>query len=455
MSAALAMPHSTRAFADAQAPRYTSYPTAVQFGPSVDADSYARWLAAVPGETPVSVYVHVPFCRRLCWYCGCNMRVVRRSETITDYVRLLDREIELVFWAGGRVLPVSHLHLGGGSPDSLSADDLDRLFASLRYAFYLPKDLEFDAELDPAHVSAAWVHAAARHGLTRASLGVQTFAPHVQAAIHRPQPFKRVAEVVGELRGAGVKAINFDLMYGLPLQTTADIRASLDQALTLRPNRLAVFGYAHVPNMKRHQRLINGADLPGASARMEQAAVAAERLVAEGYVRIGLDHFALPDDEMAVALANGRLRRNFQGYTTDPADTLIGLGASAIGKLPGGYVQNHTELADWRAALAKGRLATARGVALRADDTLRADVIERLMCRGHVDLQGLCAAHGQPLSVFDDAWGALNDFREAGLIRIDGWTIRLTEAGAPLVRVVCTAFDRYFRADAGRYSKAV
>lgn len=443
------------ALAEARAPRYTSYPTAVQFGKAVDAATYAGWLAALPNGEAVSVYVHVPFCRRLCWYCGCNMRVVNGTKSVTDYVQALDREIELVFWARGRVFPVSSLHLGGGSPDSLSPDDLDRLFASLRYAFHIPGGIEIAAELDPAHVSEAWIRAAARHGLNRASLGVQTFAPAVQAAVNRPQSFERVSEVVAGLRDARVGAINFDLMYGLPKQTAADIRATIDQALTLRPDRISVFGYAHVPNLKAHQHLIDPATLPGVAERMEQSQAAAERLIEAGYVRIGLDHFALPDDDMAKALAEGTLRRNFQGYTTDRAETLIGLGASAISKLPFGYAQNAADLNQWRAAIAQGRLPTARGVAFTGDDRLRADAIERLMCFGQVDLSDLCRQHLTAMDTLDGAWESLRQFEALGLVTLNGASVRATERGRTLIRTICTAFDRYYDPHGGRHSRAV
>ncbi len=443
------------ALAESRAPRYTSYPTAVQFGPQVNGEIYADWLVALPNGKPVSLYVHVPFCQRLCWYCGCNMQVNRRAELVTDYIKKLDRESELVFWTRGRGLSVSTLHLGGGSPDTLSPSDLDRLFASLTYAFEIDRRTAIDAEIDPAHVSGEWIRSAARHGLGRASLGVQTFAPAVQAAIHRPQSFERVAEVVQTLRAARVEAINFDLMYGLPKQTETDVLDTLDLALTLRPNRIAMFGYAHMPHLKRHQGLIPTSLLPGSVERQAQAEAAAARLVAEGYVRIGLDHYALPDDDLAIAASAGRLHRNFQGYTTDDADTLIGLGVSAISHTPEGYAQNETDLAAWAAALAKGRLPVARGFALSKDDRLRADAIERLMCDGRIDLEALCRRHGEALATLDELAPDLQALASEGLVRIQGATVSVTDAGRPFIRTVCTAFDRYFDPTAGRHAKAV
>lgn len=455
MKAQVLPPPLLDAYAEARAPRYTSYPTALQFTDAVKASTYRSWLSELPGEAPVSLYIHVPFCKRLCWYCGCNTRVIQRADTVSDYVQMLDREIELLFWARGGILSVASLHLGGGSPDSLSPQDLDRLFASLRYAFYLPKGIEIAAELDPAHVTGEWIRAAARHGLNRASLGVQTFDPAVQAAVNRLQSYPQVAEVVSALREAGVKGVNFDLMYGLPKQTVRNVLESVDMALRLQPDRLAVFGYAHVPHMKSHQKLIRGSELPGAAERLDQAEAAAERLVAAGYVRIGLDHFARPNDDLAIAHAERRLHRNFQGYTTDTAASLIGIGASAISRLPQGYAQNAPDVNVWRKALGHGDLATARGVAFAGDDTLRAEAIERLMCDGELDVAGLCRARGRCFRDLETVIDRLGDLRDRGLIDWDGRKVVVTGRGKPLIRTICTAFDAYFDPMSGKHSKAI
>jgi len=441
--------------AEARAPRYTSYPTAVQFGAEVDTATYEGWLRALPPDRPVSVYVHIPFCRRLCWYCGCNMRVERQAGVVSDYVKALDREIEMVFWARGQGLEVSTLHLGGGSPDSLSVGDLDRLFTSLRDAFYLPTGMEIDAEVDPAFVSEAWISAAARHGLTRVSLGVQTFSPSVQAAVHRPQSFERISEVVAQFRGAGVQAVNFDLMYGLPLQSTLNVVETIEQTLKLNPRRIALFGYAHMPQLKLHQKLIDPASLPGVSERIAQAQAASQRLVAEGYERIGFDHFALPDDPLAVAARAGRLHRNFQGFTTDAAETLIGLGVSAISKTPAGYAQNHHALDEWRNQLNHGRLPVERGVALSSEDRLRARIIEKLMCNGWADVGEACEWTNTPIRSLDDAFRKLCVFEASGLVELHGDVVHATEAGRRMIRTVCTAFDAYFDPAGGRHAIAV
>lgn len=443
-----------RALAGKAAPRYTSYPTALQFSGAVDDSLYADWLSCVD-DAPVSLYVHVPFCRRLCWYCGCSTQATGRAEPVAAYAAALRAEIEMVGRAVGRTLRASAVHLGGGSPDSLSVPDLEASFAALSAAFRLEPDAEIAAELDPAHVTAGWIAAAGRLGLRRASLGVQTFAPHVQAAINRPQSFGVVEAVVDRLREAGVDSINFDLMYGLPRQSLADVLETLEDALTLRPDRLAVFGYAHVPWAKIHQKLIAEDDLPDAAARQEQAAAATERLARAGYVPIGLDHFALPSDPLAQAVSQGRLRRNFQGYTTDQASTLIGFGPSAISRLPFGYAQNAHATRDWAAMIGQSRLATARGLVFQDGDELRAELIERLMCYGEVDVGEVCERHRAPSDALAAEWPALEQFRALGLVAADGPRLRLTELGRPLVRTVCTAFDRYFDGGGRRHAAAV
>ena len=442
-------------YAEARAPRYTSYPTALQFGPEVDAETHRDWLGGLRGGPPVSLYVHVPFCQRLCWYCGCNTRVARSVDPVIDYYRHLEREIALVREAIGGAIAVSALHLGGGSPDSLPVEQLEHLFGALRGAFSILPEAEIAAELDPSFVTDDWIRAAAANGLNRASLGVQDFAPAVQAAVNRPQSFERVAQVVAQLRAAGVASVNLDLMYGLPLQTGANVADTVDKALSLTPDRVAVFGYAHVPWMKRNQRLIRDEDLPGAAERHEQSEIAAERLTAAGYVRIGLDHYARPEDELARSSAEGRLHRNFQGYTPDAAATLIGLGASSISRLPQGYAQNIASIVDWRHAVEAGSLPTARGLEFIGDDRLRADIIEALMCQGEVDLEAVSIEHGADLRCLDRAWAPLERFESQGLLTVDGALIRLTSKGRSLSRTVCTAFDRYFAQDSGRHARAV
>ena len=337
----------------------------------------------------------------------------------------------------------------------LTVDDLAVLFGTLRQVFRVSPAPEIAAEIDPSHLTAAWVRAAAYHGLTRASLGVQDLSPDVQAAVNRREPFEVVAEAARLLRGAGVQGLNLDLMYGLPRQRTADVRHTLDQVLTLEPNRLALFGYAHVPWMKPHQKLINPAELPGAAERLEQSDAAADRLVAAGYVQIGLDHFARPDDPLAKAFAAGELRRSFQGYTTDASEALLGFGVSAIGRLPQGYVQNDaTELA-WRKSVLAGRLPMVRGVALTDEDRFRGEIIERLMCDFQVDVADVHRRHPGTAGLATVVWHTLEACEKDGLIARQGERIEMTELGRPFVRSVCAAFDAYLAPDAGRHSTAV
>ena len=436
---------------EGRAPRYTSYPTAVQFTPEVTPALYEHWLSDLPVDRPVSLYAHVPFCARLCWYCGCNTRVVHGRASIDDYVALLLTEIERVgAWLPDR-LRVSNIHLGGGTPNMLSPDNLAALFSVIRRVFDIEADAEIAAELDPAQLTADWVRAAVSQGLNRASLGVQDLSPEVQAAVNRHEPFAVVAQAASLLRDGGVDAINLDLMYGLPRQRTADVLETLRQVLTLRPQRIALFGYAHVPWMKAHQKLIRDEDLPLAAERLEQSEAAAEHLHTAGYVAIGLDHFARPEDP----LAGANVHRNFQGYTTDNAQSLIGFGASAIGRLPQGFVQNQTAELAWRHAIAAGSLATARGVAVSDDDRFRGEIIERLMCDLTVDLAAVCRAHGRQIEALAPSFARLAGAVRDGVVEFNGDRLAMTELGRPFVRTVCAAFDAYVDGAALRHSSAV
>jgi oxygen-independent coproporphyrinogen-3 oxidase len=438
-----------------RAPRYTSYPTAVQFTPKVDAATYRRWLSALPADELLSLYVHVPFCRRLCWYCGCNTRVVNGQTAISRYVARLGDELALV----GAQLPArmaaSQIALGGGTPNTLSVEDLGALFAALRERFAVAADAQISAEIDPVVFNRPWAEAAVALGLNRASLGVQDLTPEVQKAVNRNEPFSVIVEAVRVLRDLGVPSVNFDVMYGLPRQGVADVLSTLDQLITLRPDRLALFGYAHVPWMKSHQKLISDAELPDAVERLDQSEASGERLTAAGYVRIGLDHFALPEDPLAKAAAAGGLMRNFQGYNAAGPQTLLGFGASAISQLRQGIVQNITPELGWTQALDRGELPVARGVALTPEDRLRGEVIERLMCDFAVDLDETTCAHGFPADSLADAGEALETLERDGVIRRHGARIEVTALGRPYVRAVCAAFDAYLEPGARRHALAV
>lgn len=440
---------------DRPVPRYTSYPTAPHFHAGIGPETYAGWLAAVPADRPVSLYFHVPFCARLCWYCGCHTTIVNHDRPVQEYADLLRAEMARVTDTLPARLAVGHVHFGGGTPTMLSADDFAAIMAAVRDRFVLAPNAEIAVEIDPRTFDDDRAAALADAGVNRASLGVQDFDPTVQKAVNRVQSFELTAGVVDALRARGIAAVNLDLMYGLPHQTVEGIVRTVERAVALVPDRLAVFGYAHVPWLKSHQRLIDEAALPDGPARLAMAQAIAERLVHHGYRRIGLDHFARAEDSLARALDAGRLRRNFQGYTTDPTDVLIGFGASAIGALPQGYVQNTVSVRTYRETLAAGRLPTVKGIALDNDDRRRRAVIERLMCDLAVDLGWVEFAFGPDPEGFASELAALAPLVDTGLVAIDCRCVRVMESGRPLVRTVCAIFDRYLSAGRARHSRAV
>jgi oxygen-independent coproporphyrinogen-3 oxidase len=442
-------------YATRSVPRYTSYPTAPHFDAGVTPQIYGGWLAELDAAEPVSVYLHVPYCRTICHYCGCHTKGARKDDPVIDYAEGLVAEIGLVGEAIGRRLPVSHIHWGGGTPSLLPTESFRAVVKALRATFDILPTVEHAIELDPRTVRDDLAALLAESGVTRASLGVQDFDPTVQKAIGRIQPIETVETAVAALRGAGITAINFDLMYGLPHQTPETIRRTIELTHAFAPSRIALLGYAHVPWFKKHQRLIDEAVLPGANARFELEQTARAALADYGYEPIGLDHFALATDEMAVKAKSGELHRNFQGYTTDDAETLIGLGCSSIGKMRQGFAQNDPDIGRWRKAVDAGRLPIAKGRALDDDDRLRADIIEKVMCDYAVDLDAVCAAHGTTTAAVEDAFERLTEPARDGLVVVEGAKIRVTEAGRPLVRIVAAAFDVYLARATARHSVAV
>ena len=445
---------ATTALAEQAAPRYTSYPTAPQFNSAVGAELYGSWLSALPRHVTLSLYVHVPYCAQLCHYCGCHTKAVRQRDPIDSYADRLVDEMALVAdrIGGGKIV---HLHWGGGTPSILGEERIADLFARINDGFEVAANCEHAIELDPRYLTHRLARALAGIGVNRVSMGVQDFAAHVQQAIGRIQPLEVVERGVLALREAGIEGINIDLMYGLPAQTVDDIRRSADLAVSLEPQRIAYFGYAHVPWLKTHQRLIDERLLPGALERLRQSQAAHETLVNAGYAAIGLDHFARGDDELAVAARAGRLHRNFQGYTTDRANALIGLGASAIGRFPEGFVQNASDVGGYARAVASGRLATARGIVLSADDRLRGRIIERIMCDFSADLDTAAGGESVRDNRFAAELDALSPLAAEGLVRLEGGRISVTEKGRPFVRLVAAAFDAYLAKARGRHSVAV
>ncbi len=442
-------------YAQAALPRYTSYPPANRFDTTVDAGVYGGWLDRLEPASTLSLYVHVPFCRTLCWYCGCHTSVPNGGDRVERYVELLMREIDLVAGRLGDGRPAVNLHFGGGTPTILAADRFLALMRRLHDRFGFRTGAEIAVEIDPRGLDAARIDALAEAGVTRVSLGVQDIDPEVQRAINRIQPFRTVARAVTGLRRAGIAAINADLMYGLPKQTVRHVEASADAVATLGVDRVAVFGYAHVPWFKANQRAIDEACLPGPEERFEQAEAAARALDRRGYDAIGFDHFARPDDALASAAATGRLRRNFQGYVIDPADVILGFGASSIGSLPQGYVQNEAHLKRWGERIAAGELPVARGVALGDGDRVVRMAIERILCDGSADFATVAAKAGVPVDVFADAFGRLRTLEADGLVAIRGWTLRCTALGRRYLRNVAACFDPALEGIPGRHSRAV
>lgn len=439
----------------APVPRYTSYPTAPHFKADVSAATYAEWLRALPEGTATSLYVHIPYCDRLCWFCACHTKQVRRYDPVARYLEALAAEIETISDKVESRLIITGIHLGGGSPTLVAPDDMIALGRLLRSRFAFAEDAEISVEMDPNDMDEARFDALAAIGMTRASLGVQDFDPNVQHTINREQTFEQTKAVVDAVRARGVRSVNLDVLYGLPHQTLETIVATTEQVLSLRPNRIALFGYAHVPWMKKHQTMIDEALLPDAGARLAQAEAAARLILAAGYQAVGMDHFALPDDSMAVATRSAKLRRNFQGYTTDQADALIGLGASSIGLLPQGYVQNMPATGEYERRVLAGGLATERGIALTEDDRMRSWVIERLMCEFSFSRCELVARFGAPArDVIAEAELLVANGGD-GIFARSGNRFVVTEQGKPFVRSVAARFDAYLGKGTARHSVAV
>ncbi|MEN2784914.1 oxygen-independent coproporphyrinogen III oxidase [Sphingomonas qilianensis] len=433
-------------------PRYTSYPTAAEFHDGVGAIEQHAAATALAPHTPVSLYVHIPYCHEICWYCGCNTGAIGRSDRLAAYLAALEQEIDAVAAAlRGRVTAI---HFGGGSPNALSSAQFVALTARLRMRFDCAENLEIAAELDPRTLNATYAAALALSGVTRVSLGVQTFAPAIQARINRHQPLALVQRVVGELRAAGIARINFDLLYGLPGQDKADVVETIAATLALAPNRIALFGYAHMPRLLPRQRMIDNAELPDGPARFAQHMLGHDLLVSAGYEAIGFDHFARPDDSLARAAAEGRLRRNFQGFTDESAEAIIGLGASAISHYPGLLVQNEKHVGRYRLRAANGGFSGARGVVRSADDRLRGAVIERLLCDGAVDLGDLAGRYGAPVMALMELLPSLARFVARDLIAVTNTHVTVLPAGLPYARLIAAAFDRY-RTPAPRFSRAI
>jgi oxygen-independent coproporphyrinogen-3 oxidase len=448
---------------DRPGPRYTSYPTADRFveafGPNEAALAMQQRCTRTAGtEGPLSVYVHIPFCESLCYYCACNKIITKHHERATPYLDVLDAEIGLVTSQLGFGHAVSQLHFGGGSPTFLSDDELKRIVGALERAFRFSHDLEMSIEVDPRTVTPARLTHLRMLGFNRISFGVQDFEPAVQQAVHRVQPYELVDALLESARALGYRSTNVDLIYGLPKQTPESFSRTVAAISALRPDRIALYAYAHLPARFKPQRRILTEHLPDAGARTTMLRDAIAGFLSQGYRYIGMDHFALDSDSLAVAQRQGRLHRNFQGYSTQPDCDLIGLGVSAIGRVGPTYYQNLKSLPDYHDAVRQGRLPVVRGYRLTADDLVRREVIMALMCQGRVEYGSVELAHGVEFGgYFATELQELKAFEDAGLVAFEPHGIRVTSRGWYLVRAIAMVFDRHLRCDQlrDRFSKII
>jgi oxygen-independent coproporphyrinogen III oxidase len=441
---------------DIPGPRYTSYPTADRFVEAFSAADYGQALAqrrSGPAALamPLSLYIHIPFCESLCYYCGCNKIITKHHERAAEYLRYLSREVDLHTAELGLGQPATQLHLGGGTPTFLSDGELTELMAMLRRSFELAPNGEYSIEIDPRTIDEKRLHTLAELGFNRLSFGVQDFDPEVQKAVHRIQPAEQVFALVEKARAIGFDSINVDLIYGLPKQTPESFARTLAQVNELRPDRIALYGYAHLPERFKPQRRIISSELPGAPSKLAMLSQSLTSFLDAGYVYVGMDHFALPNDSLAIAKRQGRLHRNFQGYSTQPDCDLIGLGVSAIGRVGATYSQNAKTLEEYYDLLDHGQLPVVRGLALSRDDLARRAVIMALMCQGQVLFESIELAWLLDFSeYFAPELAALREMAGTGLVTVDDCGIQVTPTGWYFVRGIAMVFDRYLQADRNR-----
>lgn len=446
---------------DVQGPRYTSYPTALQFSEQFTADNYrALWPAGTATQiAPLSLYVHIPFCENICYYCACNKFVTRQKEKARDYLNHLEWEIRLQSALIGRSRPVTQMHWGGGTPTFLNAAELTELMHNIASNFRLldSDSREYAIEIDPRTVDRQLLALLKGLGFNRLSLGIQDFDAQVQRAINRVQSYEQIAELMEAARLYNFKSVSFDLIYGLPYQSTASIKRTLEQVIALNPDRIALYNYAHMPERFPTQRSIDRLTLPTAHEKLAMLEQANRQLADAGYVYIGMDHFVRASDDLAQAQTNGKLQRNFQGYSTSMAPDLVGLGVSAISSIRNGYAQNFKTLDAYYAALDDNHLPIERGLRLSDDDRVRRHVIMQLICNFELDLEDFNTKFGQSFeNYFSAEMPALQILIADGLAKLDSKYLRVTACGRPLVRNICMVFDRYLRdVDSNRFSKAL
>ena len=436
---------------DARVPRYTSYPTAPHFSDKVGPETHLRWIEALDPDQPVSLYLHVPFCRNLCWFCACRTQGTQTAKPVAEYVQTLKAELTLLAQHLPRGIKLSRLHWGGGTPTLMSPEMITDLAEAVARLAPFAEGAEFSVEIDPNEIDQARVDALARAGLNRASIGVQDFDDAIQQTIGRIQGFDVTRDAAAMLRAAGIRSLNADILFGLPHQTKARITETVQKLLSLNPDRVALYGYAHVPWMARRQSMIHPDTLPTPEERLTLFDTARRLFMWDGYHEIGIDHFARPEDGLAVAQAAGQLRRNFQGYTDDQAPALIGVGASSISRFPQGFTQNASATAAHVAAIRDGRFSVARGHAFQGEDLLRARLIEALMCDFRIDRAEMLATQDVSPARLDALLGeAAAQF--PGIVELTSDGLFLPSAGRPLTRMIARAFDGYDLSKAGHSS---
>ena len=448
---------------DVSGPRYTSYPTADRFVEAFSAEDYIQALklrraGGVAMTLPLSLYVHIPFCESLCYYCACNKIITKHHDRAGPYLRYLSREVDLHTEQLGVGQTVTQLHLGGGSPTFLTDDELRELMAMLRRNFTFTPGGEYSIEVDPRTIDASRLDTLAQLGFNRLSFGIQDFDPDVQRSVHRVQPAEQVFALVAAARERGFESINADLIYGLPLQSPESFDRTLAQVVELRPERIALYAYAHLPERFKPQRRIPTVEIPSGAAKVAMLARSMAAFIGAGYVYVGMDHFALPTDSLAIAKRQGRLHRNFQGYSTQPDCDLIGLGVSSIGRIGATYSQNAKTLEEYYDYLDQGRFPVVRGLALTRDDLLRRAVIMAIMCQGQVLFESIELAHLVEFrKYFAPEMEALQKLADQGMVTVDETGIQVTEMGWFFVRAVAMVFDRYLQTDRtrARFSKII
>ncbi|SIS64527.1 oxygen-independent coproporphyrinogen III oxidase [Phaeovulum vinaykumarii] len=436
---------------DARVPRYTSYPTAPHFSEAVGATNFVEWVEAIPEGSSISLYMHVPFCRRLCWFCACRTQGSQSDTPVRSYAEVLLTEIALLKKHMPRGVTLSRLHWGGGTPTMLPPDVMRTVAAALFDVAPLGADGEFSVEIDPMECDGPRLDALVESGMNRASIGIQDFDPEIQQIIGREQGYDDTRKAVDMIRERGVTSLNADILYGLPKQSRERISETVQKVLSLTPDRVALYGYAHVPWMARRQTMIPTEDLPSPQERLGLYDTARKLFVWDGYDEIGIDHFARPHDGLSVALKAGKLKRNFQGYTDDQAPVLVGLGASSVSKFPQGYAQNAASTSDYTKAIRAGRFSTHRGHVFTDDDNLRSRMIEALMCDFRIDANEITTTFGisptRLAEMFDEAAKVFGE-----MVEITPEGLYIPEKGRPLTRMIARIFDAYDLSKAGHSS---